>query len=75
MAAVLRSGRQREMGEKREEKNALDLGRQTNGILVELRTELVNQVELPVQPLDLPDTETEGEERHDPYEDQEGPPS
>jgi hypothetical protein len=51
--------------------DALDLGWQSHRRLVELLIELVNQVDFPLQPLDLPRAEEEGKDGHDPDEDQE----
>ena len=51
--------------------DALDLGWQSHRRLVKFLIELVNQVDLPLQPLDLPGAEEEGKDGHDPDEDQE----
>jgi hypothetical protein len=51
--------------------DALDLRWQPHRVLVQLRIELVDQIQLPIQPLDLPDSESEGEEGHDADENEE----
>lgn len=44
--------------------DALDAGRQPDGRLVKLVVELVDQVDLPIQPFYLPYAKAEGKDRH-----------
>lgn len=51
--------------------NPLDLCWQSHWRLVKLLVELINQVDFPLQSLDLPGSEEKGKDGHDPDEDQE----
>lgn len=72
MAAVLPDEVSSRVSTGRTEWDALDPRRQSDRVLVQLAVELVDEVEFPLQALDLPAPEAKGEDGHQPDEQEEG---